>query len=258
MTTITALAEGVRRRQRRGFIEVCLILGLYVGYCLTRLIASDAAAPARQRAHQLKSFEGWFGLDFELSLNDVFARHEFVGVFGSYWYATTHYLITGFVLIWLYRRGHDSYSPARRALVAATLIALAFYLLAPTAPPRLVGGYVDVLEQFSWAGWWGGDASAPRGLGGTTNQLAAFPSLHAGWAVWVALVAHRYAERPGTLLLAWLYAATTTTVIIGTGNHWVLDAVIGWAVVLGPWAYYVGFERAPVSGEPAVASAMPD
>ena len=53
----------------------------------------------------------------------------------------------------------------------------------PTAPPRLFGGYTDVLALTSADGWWGGDASAPKGLGGLTNQLAAFPSLHAGWAL---------------------------------------------------------------------------
>jgi hypothetical protein len=32
-----------------------------------------------------------------------------------------------------------------------------------------------------------------------------------------------------------VYAAGTAVVIIGTGNHWVLDAVVGWVVVLAAW-----------------------
>src|SRR5207342_655398 len=88
-------------------------------------------------------------------------------------------------------RGRDIYVPARRALLVGTIVALVAYLLLPTAPPRLFGGYADVLALTSGDGWWGGDASAPKGLGGLTNQLAAFPSLHAGWALWVAMVVRR-------------------------------------------------------------------
>ena len=47
-------------------------------------------------------------------------------------------------------------------------------------------------------GWWGSDASAPRGLGELTNQLAAMPSLHVGWAVWVAWVVCRLARVGGS------------------------------------------------------------
>lgn len=101
----------------------------------------------------------------------------------------------------------------------------------PTAPHRLTGGFVDVLDLHSAQGWWGGDASAPRGLGGLTNQLAALPSLHAGWALWVADVLQRHARAPWRLL-GWLHAGITAVVVVGTGNHWVLDVVSGWAVVL--------------------------
>ena len=119
-----------------------------------------------------------------------------LSLFGSFWYATAHYVVTAVVLVWLYRRGADVYVPARRALLVGTIIALVAYLLLPTAPPRLFGGYADVLALTSGDGWWGGDASAPKGLGGLTNQLAAFPSLHAGWALWVAMVLQR--ARPAT------------------------------------------------------------
>ena len=107
--------------------------------------------------------------------------------------------------------------------------------MVPMAPPRLLDGYVDVLQLHAGAGWWGGEASAPRGLGGLTNQLAAFPSLHAGWALWVALVVRRHVQARGCAASAWAYAAGTAIVIVGTANHWVLDAVVGWILVAAAW-----------------------
>ncbi len=69
-------------------------------------------------------------------------------------------------------------------------------------------------------------------MGQLTNQLAAFPSLHAGWALWVALVVRRNTRNYWLRGLAWMHAAITAAVVIGTGNHWILDVAVGWAVVI--------------------------
>jgi hypothetical protein len=39
------------------------------------------------------------------------------------------------------------------------------------------------------------------------------------------------------------YAAMMTIVIVGTGNHWVLDAVVGWLVVLAAFGGVIAWER---------------
>jgi membrane-associated phospholipid phosphatase len=224
------------RRTPRGIYEIALLGVLYAGYSVTRLFADDDAARAREHALSLVSTERALGLDREGSLNHLFLTSETLRLLGSYWYATLHYVVTVVVLVWLYRRGRaTSYLPARRALVLASLAALACYLLVPMAPPRFLPGYVDVLHLTAADGWWGGDASAPRGLGELTNQLAAFPSLHAGWSLWVALVVTRELRSVWARGLAWAYVAGTAAVIVGTGNHWILDVVGGWAVVLAAW-----------------------
>lgn len=233
-------------RFKRATIEIAILAVLYVGYSASRLLASDEFAPARGRALDILSVEKTFRLDVESWLNDQFVQHEWLGLAGSYWYATTHYLVTGAVLLWLYRRSATEYVTARRTLVIATLVGLAFYLTLPTAPPRLVG-YTDVLNLHSGAGWWGADASAPKGLGDITNELAAFPSMHAGWAMWVAVVLIRAGVPRVVQGLGLLYALLMTVVIIGTGNHWLLDAVAGWIVVLVVFGFTTAWEhRSPV------------
>ena len=88
--------------------------------------------------------------------------------------------------------------------------------------------------------------AAPRGLGGLTNELAAFPSLHAGWSLWVALALQLYATRHWVRVLGWLYALGTAFVIVGTGNHWVIDAIVGWMVILVGWALAEAVGHLPV------------
>ncbi|MEO6471803.1 MAG: phosphatase PAP2 family protein [Aeromicrobium sp.] len=238
-----------RRHVKRGVIELAFLSVLYVAYSASRLLASNDFQAARGRAVDLLNFEKSWRIAIEKPLNSLFARDDWLGIFGSFWYATTHYIITAGVLIWLYRRGPGQYVTARRALVIATMVALAFYLLMPMAPPRLLdGSYIDILSQHAQAGWWGADASAPRGFGDMTNELAAMPSLHAGWALWCALVLIRANVKPVYQYMGMIYALVTTIVIVGTANHWVLDAVVGWMVVGVGWFVVLAWDkRSPVS-----------
>ena len=98
------------------------------------------------------------------------------------------------------------------------------------APPRMLPGFVDTLASTASLGWWGSDASAPRGLGDLTNQLAAMPSLHVGWAVWVP-GSSTGGSRRWVRLLGVAYPVGTTLVVVSTANHYLLDAVAGAAVV---------------------------
>lgn len=238
-----------QRHLKRGIIELAFLAALYVGYSASRLLASNDFQASRGRAVKILNFEETWRIAVEKPLNNFFARVDIVGLLGSFWYATTHYVVTVGVLMWLYRRNATQYVTARRALVVATVIGLTFYLLIPTAPPRLIdGAYIDILNHHAQAGWWGADASAPRGLGGLTNELAAMPSLHAGWALWVVLVCIRARVRKVFQHLAILYAVMTTIVIVGTANHWLLDAVVGWMVVGAGFALVLVWEkRSPVT-----------
>jgi hypothetical protein len=216
-------------------LEVSLLAVLYVGYSASRLLASDDRAEALDRARALLGLEQTWHLDLERELNTWLAQHDLLAVASSYWYATAHYVVTAAVLVWLFVRRPGLYPRARTALVVASLAGLACYLTMPMAPPRFVEGYSDVLALHSQAGWWGGDASAPKGLGDITNQLAAFPSLHAGWALWVAIVVANAGVHRAWRAVGVVYALVTAFVVVATGNHWVLDVVAGWAVVAVAW-----------------------
>jgi hypothetical protein len=235
-----SLRPDVTSRPRLGrravVLEVALIAVLYVGYSASRTLASDDRAQALDRAKDLLGLEKAWHLDVEQALNGWVVQHDLVGVLSSYWYAAAHYLVTGTVLVWLFVRRRELYGRARTSLVVASLAGLACYLTVPMAPPRFVEGYTDVLALHSAAGWWGADASAPRGMGQLTNELAAFPSLHAGWALWVALALGAAGVSRSWRTLGWAHALVTAFVIVGTGNHWLLDVVGGWAVVAVAWA----------------------
>ena len=171
------------------------------------------------------------GLAFESGLNQWASDIAWLGAGMSFWYAALHYIVTPITLYWLYSHHPDRYTRARTAVVTASVLALIGYVLVPTAPPRLMPtGFVDTLARYADVGWWSEHASAPEGFGHLTNELAAMPSLHVGWAVWVAWALYPLLRRPGRWIVI-AYTAGTTIVVVATGNHWILDAVAGAAIV---------------------------
>lgn len=211
--------------------EILVLVAVYGGYEFIRARASGNLAAATSRALNIQTVEHHLRIADEHHVNRFFAHHWWVGLGSSYWYSAAYYIATTIVLVWLYRRRPGAYRRQRSTLLIATAIALVCYLMLPTAPPRMVGAYVDVLAQHANQGWWSSDASAPRGWASVANQLAAFPSMHAGWALWVAL-ALKSARAPRPAQAAgWAYAAITAIVVVGTANHWVIDVLAGWLVV---------------------------
>ncbi|MCW2829319.1 MAG: inositol phosphorylceramide synthase [Aeromicrobium sp.] len=216
----------------RGLLEVALLAALWIAYSASRLLADDDLGAARSRAADLLHLEQLLHIDVERWLNHALSPISQVAAPMSFWYASLHYVVTPAVLAYVFFRHRGDYARTRNALVIGSAIGLACYVLIPTAPPRLMpgGAYLDTLASTADVGWWSDHASAPAGLGQMTNELAAMPSLHVGWTIWVAWALWHHTGLTGRTL-ACLYAAGTTMVVVATGNHWLLDAVGGVVVI---------------------------
>ncbi|MFJ3535166.1 phosphatase PAP2 family protein [Streptomyces sp. NPDC090109] len=221
-------------RKPRWWAELPLIGVVYAAYTGGRLLVRGDEASAVDHGLAILRLEGLLGIDAERPLNRLFTDVPALGIPADFAYATLHYLVTPAVLVWLFRRRSAHYRAARAWLMAATLLGLVGFTLLPTCPPRLLDaahGFTDTMAHFSAYGWWGGEASAPRGLGGMTNQYAAMPSLHVGWALWCGVMLWRYGRTPLLKALGVAYPLLTTVVVMGTANHYLLDAVAGAAVM---------------------------
>lgn len=250
----SADVEGDAVRRPRVLSELGLLLVVYVGYSFTRVLVDVEPAVARANGELVLSVERLLGLDVEAAAVEWLVGSTAASVLAGYAYAALHYTVTPLVLLWLYRVHPRRYRSARTVLVAATCAALLCYWLVPTAPPRLLASaYPDVLALTSEYGWWGTDASAPRGLGSLTNEYAALPSMHVGWAFWCALAVLPAVRRPLVRALAAGYPVLIVVVVIVTANHYVLDAVAG-AVLVGGLtviARSAGRLRGPARSGPA-------
>ncbi|MFD7664360.1 phosphatase PAP2 family protein [Streptomyces sp. NPDC059788] len=218
----------------RWWTELPLLALVYAAYSAGRLVARGDAHAATGHGLAILRWEELLRLDPERALNRFFTATPAIGVPADFAYASLHYLVTPAVLVWLWNRRPERYRAFRTWLMLATLIGLVGFTLLPTAPPRLLeagSGFADTMAQFSSYGWWGDDASAPRGLGGMTNQFAAMPSLHVGWALWCGVVLWRHGRSRATRVLGVAYPLVIVLVVMGTANHYLLDALAGTAVM---------------------------
>lgn len=222
------------RRRPRWWTELLLVVVVYAAYTGGRLFVRGGEAAAVENGLAILRAEKLLRLNAEHPLNRLFTEHSWLGIPADFAYASLHYLVTPALLVWLFRRRTARYRAARTWLMLSTLLGLVGFTFVPTCPPRLLDaghGFVDTMAQYSVYGWWGGEASAPRGLGGMTNQYAAMPSLHVGWALWCGVMLWRHGRTPLMRALGVAYPLLTTFVVMGTANHYFLDAVAGAAVM---------------------------
>ncbi|NEB08692.1 phosphatase PAP2 family protein [Streptomyces coelicoflavus] len=226
--------EAAPNTRLRWWTELPLIVLVYACYSAGRLLVRGDVADAVDHGLALLDIEKALFLNAEHPLNRLFTSEPWIGVPADFWYASLHYLVTPAILVWLFRSRAVRYRAARTWLMTSTFIGLIGFTLLPTCPPRLLDashGFVDTMAQYSSYGWWGGAASAPRGMGGMTNQYAAMPSLHVGWALWCGVMLWRHGGTRLAKVAAVVYPLGTTIVVMGTANHYFLDAVAGVAVM---------------------------
>jgi hypothetical protein len=224
--------------------ELLLVGATYGTYTLTRNTLPSQPSRARSNALDLYHAEQHLHVDLERRLNDLLAQAGGpLSVLANYAYSLAHLAVTLAVLVWLYVARPRAYLVARRALLSTTLLALLVFWAYPLAPPRFFPhlGFVDTVVRDGTWGSWGSTA-----VTSISNQYAAMPSLHMAWSLWCAGALVLWARPLWLRLTAPLYPVLVFLVIVGTANHWTLDALGGLAVVglgtavavlLGRWRY---------------------
>jgi hypothetical protein len=218
----------LRYRRPVGWQEIAIIALGYWLYSLGRNAVPEQASIALRHGRSIAHLQDVLHMNWELSINHFVAGHEWLAQTMDYYYATLHFIVTPVVMVWLFFRRPHVYRGARTVLVSTTLIALLCFYLYPTAPPRLLPGtgYIDTVSVFhTW-----GSLADPE-IAKHSNQFAAMPSLHIGWALWCGISIFVCARHLWLRILGIAYPIATFFVIVGTANHYILDAIGGVALI---------------------------
>jgi hypothetical protein len=149
----------------------------------------------------------------------------------------------------LWAKNRKRFVAFARRFVTLSFAGFATYALFPAAPPWLAAqdGYISPM-----VGRIGGRGNGEIGLEfatklidrgqATVNFVAAIPSLHAGFAALIAITFWPSVPRWGRVLLA-LYPALMGLTLVATGEHYVIDIVLGVVYALVVHAAWNAIER---------------
>jgi PAP2 superfamily len=235
----------VPRPRLRWWREVLYVLVFYVVYSAVRnQFGSAAVSPthALDNARRVIDLEKTLGLFFELRLQSVFLdAHWFLRIWNVF-YGSMHFVVTASVMLWLYWRFPRRYRQYRTVLAWTTGLALIGFATFPLMPPRLLdaGGdlgahlaaypFADTLAEVG--GLW---SFSSGGMESISNQYAAMPSLHIGWALWCVFALYPVLNWRWSRVLLAIYPAITFFAIVVTANHYWMDALGGVVVFTAGW-----------------------
>jgi hypothetical protein len=224
---VTDLLGAILRR-RRGLRELALVLVVTMLYYATRGLAIGQERAALANARGLLDLERRLGLAHELGFNRWVGAHAQVAGALNAVYTYLHLPVLIAFAVWVYRRHQAAYPAIRNAFLGSAALGLTVYALLPLAPPRLLPdlGYTDTLAGFSNIHFETGAIDL------FYNPYAAMPSLHFGWSLLVGIGLCRLGRRAPTRCAGLALPGLMLVAIVGTGNHFFLDA-IGGALTMG-------------------------
>ncbi len=210
------------RGRRDALRQLALLALAYYLYRLVRGLIDGDVSTAFANARLLVDIERAMGLFFEPALQAwALAWPGLVDV-ASGVYVHSHFVITTAFLVWLYFVRNDDFYVVRDMFLVSMAIALAGYVLFPTAPPRMMPewGFTDSVVELV-------GRAASQGAELLYNPFAAVPSMHVAFALMIGLPAARMVTSRLVKAAWYAYPALVTFVVVVTANHFWLDAVLG-------------------------------
>ncbi|WP_412542417.1 phosphatase PAP2 family protein [Longispora sp. K20-0274] len=229
-------------RHHLGFVRDWLpIVSLLVIYNLSRGYAGKGVPHVYELVRADTWMFGWAtgGLTptvwLQRELYDPAVIHWW-DILGS-WVYFSHFAAALVVAVVLWLRSRELWARFIRRWFFLSFIGLITYFAYPAAPPWWAGKYgvVDEVARISTRGW---QAMGLHGAGNmlnaaqvnVANPVAAMPSLHTAFALLVvAFFFTRVRKRWIPVLV--LYPLAMTFTLVYSGEHWIIDVLVGWLYV---------------------------
>jgi hypothetical protein len=144
-----------------------------------------------------------------------------------------HFVVPPLVAFALWVRSRRLFYRFATSMIVLSFASAVVFFAYPSAPPWAAGehGLLNVvkLPPVDDVSSLGSATHAPA------NPYAAIPSLHAGYAFLVALTLAGLTRRRSVAALCFLYPLAQAVAVIYTGNHYVVDIVIGCGFATGAY-----------------------
>jgi len=197
----------------------------YGAYRVVRgMVANDGTA-AFQHAREVIAFERSLHIFVEPAVQAWASSSYTVMAIAGWLYVNAQFTITVLALLFLYFYRNSTFITVRNTLLIALGLALIGYYLYPTAPPRFLPEW-GFVESVSLKTGLKLSESSPL-FNDFFNPYAAIPSMHIAFALIIGWPLARETRFLLVRALWVLYPLLIAFVIIATGNHFILDTILG-------------------------------
>lgn len=223
-------APSTRGRFWSGMFELSrhvgiVLLGVLV-YFRVRGLTEGSFETASAHGLDVLALEDRLGIDHERWAQDLIIDHSWLVALANWVYIWGHWPVIIVTLGWLYAYHRYEFLLLRNAMFISGIIGLVIFATYAVAPPRLLDvGLVDTVTEHSNAYRW----LQPPDL---VNKYAAIPSLHLGWNLLVGIILYRTSRSRLVRVFAVASPILMAVAIVVTGNHYVVDGVLGCLLAL--------------------------
>jgi PAP2 superfamily len=218
---------------------------LYIFYTLVRWAFADrATSVGDHNAKLVLDFQRWLRIDQELWIQTRMLPQDWLVAVANDYYVFAFFPVLIFAVIVGALRAPAAVEIGRQVFAISLSIALVSFALFPLTPPRLLGpeyGFVDTL-MLKGPHYYGNESGASifnlyGSIPSMVNEHAAMPSMHVGWsAIAAAILFAATGRRRIVAALGIIHVSLMELVVVATGNHYIVDGLIGLLVVVFAYA----------------------
>lgn len=226
-STRRRISEGLAPRGWRDFgLQVALLGSFEVVYAVSGLYGRGQARAAVSHARGVIRIERQMGMFWEHGVQHWAMRRPLAMDVANHTYFLSQLGVSSAFLLWAYLRRAAHFERVRNALLAVNVVSVAVLFAYPLAPPRLVprAGFADTMSSNAV------NLHTPL-INALNNPYSAMPSLHASYALVLGIGGVALSRSLWAKALWATYPLLVTFSIVASGNHFVLDALAGFAAV---------------------------
>jgi membrane-associated phospholipid phosphatase len=208
--------------------EAALVAFALLAYFGVRLLARDGRPEALANAWRIVRLETALHCCWERPVQQALLEQAYLVRLLNWVYVWGHWPVLAACVAYLYVRRRDVYRRLRTSMIISGLVGLLFFMSFPVAPPRLAAatGVRDTIKLYDASCQ---EVARPSGL---TNQYAAMPSFHVGWTLLCGVCVAMTLRRRGSRAVALGLPLLMGLAVVVTGNHYIVDGVVGAALAM--------------------------
>jgi len=235
-------------------LDVVLYAAMWFAYEMTRGAADSLGMPLQVDSVRSIDRALFFGHDPNVVLQQDFWKPtvQWYDQIASFTYYT-HFVFPVIAMAALWATSHRQWARFMKRFATLLAVGCAMFVVLPTVPPWMASSkkypyqLFDPLKRETWRGFYDlgfkGFVKSWQSSLDWGNAVAAMPSLHASFALLVPAFFLPWIKPTWLKAIVLCFPVVMLVSLVYLAEHWVIDGLIGWAIVGSSFWFWNRAER---------------